>query len=273
MNLRVVRLSRAAIALVVLLPVLALAGPGWLGVGVGEVSAERMSALKLKEERGVEIVTVAPNSPAAEAGLKEHDVVLDFNGQPVVGVEQFQRMVRETPAGRSARLLISRDGATQTITVKLAERAGARVMMRAPEGRHYAFTMPPIPEIPPIEIPELEGDFMVFAGRTPRLGVDAEGLTKQLGEFFGVPSGEGVLVKSVEANSAADKAGIKAGDIITKVDGEKVENLRDLRNTLRDKASKGTVPLTVVRNKKEMSLSVTLERPEQPRVVRPGERV
>src|SRR5687768_6464668 len=73
----------------------------YLGVNVAEVDTDRARELKLKEERGVEIKKVEPGSPAEKAGLKEADVVLEYNGQRVEGTESFMRMVRETPSGRA----------------------------------------------------------------------------------------------------------------------------------------------------------------------------
>lgn len=226
----------------------------WLGVSVTDVTADKLGALKLKEERGVEIVTVSPDSPAQQAGLKEHDVVLEFNGVRVEGVEQFQRLIRETPVGRTIKLGISRDGVQQTVQAKLGERPGR--MLREPGGG-FSFTMPRI-EIPPI--PPMP-DIHIFS-RTGQLGIEGESLTGQLGEFFGVPGGKGVLVRSVTANTPAEKAGLKAGDVIVKVDGESVKDIVELRGALRDRSRKGDVPVTVVRNKREMTVTVHLEHAE-----------
>ncbi len=241
--------------LLLLLPAVAAAAPGWMGLGVREVNSERVAALKLKEERGVEILQVMPDSPAAQAGLKERDVVLEYNGVRVDGVEQFQRMVRETPAGRTVRLLISRDGATQTVTMKLAER------FRFGE-KEFEFRMPKM------EIPEVHVDVPDFFGQRSRLGIDGESLTKQLGEYFGAPNGEGVLVRSVDRDSPAEKAGIKAGDVIIKLDGERVAGMRDLRNLLREKSKKGSVPVALIRNRREMIVTVSLERRESRDIIK-----
>src|SRR5258706_3166469 len=97
----------------------------WIGVGVLDVTEDNMRALKLKEERGVEVQSVTSDSPAAKAGLKEHDAILEYNGTRVEGVEQFKRLISETPAGRNVKLLISRDSATQTVSVKLEERSSS----------------------------------------------------------------------------------------------------------------------------------------------------
>ncbi len=225
----------------------------WIGVGVSDVTADKLSALKLKEERGVEIVTVAPDCPAQQAGLKEHDVILELNGARVESVEQFRRMVREVPVGRTVKLLISRDGGQQTVNVKLGERPRAGHLLREP-GERFSFTLPPMPRIEIPDVPEIN----IFS-RSARLGMEGESLTKQLGEFFGIPGNEGVLVRSVTANTPAEKAGLKAGDVIIKVDSEKVRDLGDLRGALRERYRKTSLTLTVIRNRKEMTLTVPLE--------------
>src|SRR5579871_2928968 len=97
-------------------------GQTYLGVNIAEVNADRARELKLKEPYGVEITRVEEASPADKAGLKSGDVVLEYNGQRVEGMEQFGRMVRETPAGREVKLLISRNGATQSITATVQTR-------------------------------------------------------------------------------------------------------------------------------------------------------
>src|SRR5947209_15249295 len=79
---------------------------GYLGIGGIEVTPERMKALNLKEERGVEVSRVMEDGPAAKAGIKEGDVVLEFNGTPVQGTSQFQRMVTETPIGRQVKIMV-----------------------------------------------------------------------------------------------------------------------------------------------------------------------
>src|SRR5437868_15294059 len=117
----------------------------YLGIGGIDIDEERAKALNLKEARGVEIKSVDPNSPASKAGLKDGDVVLDYNGQPVAGIEQFARLVRETPAGREVPLQVWRGGAMQTITATIATRPGATVHS---DSDGFSFTMPPMPPMP-----------------------------------------------------------------------------------------------------------------------------
>lgn len=233
--------------------VLSMSSGTFLGVGVREVDAERSKALRLKEEYGVEVTAVEPDSPAAKAGLKVGDVVLSYNGQRVEGTQQFIRLVRETPAGRTVKLTVSRGGATQTIAATLATR----------KGKAFAYGMPM--EGFKVEVPRFEMNMpdipkAMMSWRSATLGVEAEALGEsQLADYFGVK--EGVLVRSVLKGSAAEKAGIKAGDVLLKVDGEKVLSPRDVTSAMRSarSASKKSFPIVLMREKKETTLTVTLD--------------
>jgi S1-C subfamily serine protease len=255
------QLMAIVLAVLLVLPCLALAAPGWLGVSTADVTSDRLSSLKLKEERGVEILNVIADSPAAKAGLKEHDVILEVNGTRVDSVEQLQRMVRELPAGRTVPLLISRDGNTQTVPVKLGERSQYQGRLG---DRDFVFRMPEF-RMPDIRIPSPNVQaFSLTQGA--RLGIDVEPLGKQLAEYFGAPGGEGLLVRSVDRDSPAEKAGIKAGDVMVKIDGRKASDAGDIRSLLRDTREKRTFPVQLIRNKKEITVNVTVEPPERSRV-------
>lgn len=230
----------------------------YLGIDIKDVTSDRMSALKLKEERGCEIVTVDQDAPAGKAGLKEQDVILDFNGQRVESEESLRRMLRETPPGRTVALGISRDGMPQTIKVTLGDRKqmsrswtviGPGSTAKAPK----VITIPDVDfRMPDIEIPQIE----MVVRSTVGAGMMIDNLTPQLGEFFGVKGGEGVLVRSVEKGSAAEAAGVKAGDVIIKINDERISDRTDLRRSLR--SAKGKTNITVVRDKREQVLSINL---------------
>jgi serine protease Do len=230
----------------------------YLGVNIEDVTADRVSALKLKDERGVEVTLVDQDAPAGKAGLQPHDVIVSYNGTPVEGEEQFRRLIRETPVGRKVQLGIVRNGSPLTLTATVGSH---------PEMRHnFAFAGPV--EIPDIHIPEPpdipdmpDMDFDFVARTAPTTGIVAESLTPQLAQYFGAKRGEGVLVRSVEKNSAAEKAGVRAGDVITKVNGETVGNRSDLRRALRDKS--GSVSVSIIRDKREQTLTMAI--PERKR--------
>lgn len=222
----------------------------FLGVGVSDIDAERTKALNLKEEHGVEVTSVDADSPAAKAGVKVSDAVLEYNGQRVEGIDQFLRLVRETPVGRQVKLLISRNGATQTLTATTAARSVRDFVW---SGDDFRFNLPPMPRI---RIPDLPRSLMMWQSRT--LGVETEPLSgSQLGDYFGAK--DGVLVRSVIKGSAAEKAGLKAGDVITKIGNQKVTSPKEISNALHSLSSTKAVPVTIVRDRKETTVNVTIE--------------
>jgi hypothetical protein len=245
----------------------------WLGVELREVTGETAKDLKLPAERGVVVSSVVPDSPAAKAGLKENDVVTEISGQHVEGAVQFRRMIREIPAGRTVQLTLWRDGHAQTLSVTLGKgeerHRSFKVITPGPGAPgSFTFNMPEIPMVPPME---WDGS-RFLAGGQARLGINAEDLNGQLGTFFGAPDGEGILVREVNPGSPAEKAGVKAGDVITSVNGERVRTVGDLREKLlakrgakeKDQGQKDqrqSVTLGVLRNKSEVSLTVELPAP------------
>lgn len=231
----------------------------YLGINAIDITSDRARALKLKEERGVEITSVDPESAAAKAGLKEGDVVLEYNGQHVEGWEQLRRLVSETPINREIKIGIWRNGAAQTLTATVGSRkdprAGETIVI--PGGANafpFKLDQPLMSMAPSIEIPQ----FRTFA-QNRAIGIFGESLgqEEQLAEFFGVKSG--ILIRSVVQGSAAEKAGIKAGDVLTKIDDTVVSSPSEISSALRAAGSKRTFTVTVVRNKKEMALTVTLD--------------
>jgi serine protease Do len=238
---------------------------GWLGVSVEEVTADKSKELKLSAERGVVVTEVDENSPAAKAGLKVNDVITDYNGQRVEGTAQLRRLIRETPPGRTVQLTVWRDGRSQNISAQLGEYSGVlqnRVrVMPAPRG-NFNFSL----DAPfAMSLPKIAGS-MVWG---PVLGIGVQDLDGQLGNYFGAPDGEGVLITEVRSGSPAEKAGLKAGDVITKVDGTRVRSTSDLRSELRDKREKKTVSISLIRKGTETSLNVEIEQPKPPAARKP----
>lgn len=239
-------------------------GGGWLGIEIGEVTPEQARDLKLSSVRGVVVMDVEPDSPASKAGLKEKDVITQYDGQTVEGTVQFRRLVRETPPGRTVGLTVWHEGTSENISVELGDRSAyfekkMKGKMRDFEGMQ----MPPLPRGPGPDMPELPGHHMygMMDWRTPVLGISAEDLTPQLAAYFGAPEGGGVLVREVRAGTPAEKAGLEAGDVIIKVDGEPVHSLGDLRAELRDKSAEKSVNLGILHRGSEMSVPVAIEMP------------
>ena len=228
----------------------------YLGVDIADITADRLGALKLKEERGVEVTMVDQDAPAGEAGIREHDVILSMNGTAIEGKAQLQRMIHETPPGRVVTLEISRDGQPLTIKVQLADRRSALHAYKEGDwGKDFHIEIPPIPNIPPI--PDMPGIDVVYVHSSIRSGLMVENITPQLGEFFGTKNGNGVLVRSVEKGSRGEKAGLRAGDVIIRVGDQFIHDTSDFTHALRSRSG-GSVSVVVIRDKKEQSLTLTL---------------
>ena len=240
-------------------PVIVDVGHGWLGVGVSEVSAGKVKELKLPAERGVLLGKIVPDSPAAKAGLKENDVITEINGQRVEGTEQFRRMIREIPAGRTAQFTLWRDGHSQSLNVTVGKAEPRHGTTFVSPGT-FAFNMP--------DMSQLNGmmEFSPWFTAHPRLGIDAEDLEGDFGKFFAAPEGEGVLVRGVFPDSPAAKAGLKAGDVITSVDGDRVRTVGELREKMVEKKGEKSIKIGLLRDKAPLTLSVEIPAPAEKHV-------
>ena len=259
---------------------------GQIGVVVEDLDAAGLKAAG-GATSGVRLEEVDQDGPAAKAGLREGDIVVEVDGDRVRSARQFSRLIQETAEGRAVKLGIVRDGQKQTVEVTPESRAfgfgfdGDRIGrdiargLRDMEPRLRELE-PRLRELEP-KLRELEPqlrefrfdgplnfDFDVpgmFSSPRGRLGVQLGELTPQLAEYFGVKDG-GVLVSSVHRESAAERAGLKAGDVITSINGDRVRHTDDLVDELRAVDGK-EVTIGIVRDKKESTLKATIE--ESPR--------
>ncbi len=246
-----------------------------LGVMVDDLNADELKTLG-SAPGGVRIEEVDQESPAAKAGLREGDIVIDVDGDRVRSARQFSRLIQETPAGRSVALGIVRDGQRQSVSVTPEARAFGlgwdSDRIERDFGRSLRELEPRLREIEP-RLRELEPRLREFRYNGPmdfnfdlvpgwssprsRLGVQVEELTPQLAEYFGAKNG-GVLVSSINSGSPAEKAGLKAGDVITSINGDAVRDSEDVIDELR--AVEGQdVTIGILREKKESSVKATLE--------------
>jgi membrane-associated protease RseP (regulator of RpoE activity) len=223
----------------------------YMGVDIADITPDRLAALKLKDERGVEVTMVDQDAPAGKAGLKEHDVILSMNGTNVESGAQLRRMIRETPAGRVVTLGLSRDGQPLTLKVQLADRR--KSVAWGPKAKDFKFEMPPMPQLPDMDLPVS----VVVVHSSMRSGLMVENITPQLGDFFGVKNGKGVLVRSVEKNSRAEKSGFRAGDVIVRVNDQPVNDTSDFSHAIRSTTS-GSVTVGIIREKREQNLTLPL---------------
>lgn len=254
---KVVRVQHSSTPTAVVADFESSGGHSYLGVGVADLSSDRVQALKLKDDHGVEITQVDQEAPAGKAGLKEHDVIVGYNGTPVEGQEQFKRLIRETPPGRTVSLNIMRDGQQQSMKVQLADRKIFESSMAPHAPGDFALVMPAMPPMPAMpDFPRSFSDQTLIRVRS-NSGAVLENLTPQLGDYFGVKNGEGMLVRSVQKGSAAEAAGMRAGDVIVRVGDKKITDNSDWREAMRS-SKDGKIPVVIVRDRKEQTLSLAV---------------
>jgi serine protease Do len=229
-------------------------GESWLGVDLRDVTPSEAHEWKLGEDYGALVKSVEPDSPAAKAGLQSGDVIEQFAGERVHSVAELRRRVSETPSGRTVQIEVRRNGETKTLSATLEGQNGRIARMMTGFGNN---------NWPQVNLP-MSDLLLDFGG--PRLGVEVEPLTSQLGAYFGVAEGKGVLIREVKDDSPAAKAGLKAGDCIVKLDSTPVESAEDLHRALvsRQREKKQDVTLTIIRDRKEQTLGVHIEAPERP---------
>ena len=254
-------------------------GGHYLGVHVEDVTRENAARYRMAgEPRGVGVREVFKGSPAERAGLRAGDVILRFDGEAVTSVRKLTRLIEESAPEHTARLTLSRNGSEQEVPATLA--SDERLLQAAEGGVLRGFELP---DARPFaddwarnsEVWRLQGEEMgkrleelqrehpgVFAlGGGRRLGVTTSPLGRQLADYFGVS--HGVLVNSVESGGPADKAGLKAGDVITEADGRQVNDAGDLVRALagkNDGKGDGEVTLTFTREHKQRTVRVKPER-------------
>ena len=194
-----------------------LNGGVYLGVGTEDITKENMGRYGLREVRGVGVTQVIKDSPAEKAGLRKDDVILRFDGESVTSTRKLSRLVSESSADQTVRLTISRGGAEQEVTATLSKHNMSNLLGAGIRDQVFRGIEKDWPQIK-----SDDGNFVFSFGGNRRIGVSTETLTKQLADYFGAKDG-GVLITSVTENSPAAKAGLKAGDVITAIDGEKVD--------------------------------------------------
>jgi len=240
-----------------------LAGGTFLGVGTEDISKENMGRYGMREVRGVGVTQVVKDSPAEKAGLKKDDVILRFEGESVTSARKLSRLVSESSPDQTVRITISRGGAEQEVSATLSRQSmknlmGAQIRDDVLKGIEKDWP----------QIKSGDGNFVFNFGASRRIGVSTQTLTKQLADYFGAKDG-GLLITSVSENSPAAKAGLRAGDVITAVDGEKVNSSGDIVRAI-NKKEDGEISLTILREHNSMTINLTPEKSKEPTIIRPG---
>lgn len=231
---------------------------GYLGVDVKEIDADRVSALRLKDTHGAEVIVVDHDAPAGKSGLRVHDVILQLDGQSFDTANQLRRRLNEMPAGRTVSLLISRDGNPITVTVQLCDRT---ILQAQAWSQHF---------IVPAPAAVARGGESFLGNAAPAgaafldsmipkmlyVGADVNPVRTQLADYFGVRSGTGLLVESVDYQSPAARAGLKAGDVVVKVDSQPMKTRNDWAKAIHNHRGR-LVQVTIMRNKQEQVLTMS----------------
>lgn len=236
--------------------------PGYMGVLVGDVDSDSAAKLKLKDLHGAIITLIDHDAPAAQAGIRVNDVVLQVDSQPVESAEAFSRMMREVPAGRTVSLLISRDGNTLTLAVELCDRKKMEhdVWNRLDQGSGDSGSSGPSMTIlggnGGGDVPSNPGFHMPSFSSSLNVGVLVEPLASQMSDYLGVQSG--LMIKQVSRKSEAETAGLKPFDVILKVGSESIATTADWDRALRSNQNKAVL-VTILRDRKQQTVTLQVD--------------
>lgn len=213
----------------------------WIGVYTQKIDKDLAEAFNLDQDNGIVVVDVVDDSPADEAGLKRKDVIIEFNGKKVGGSEPLTDFVRDTKIGDKVEVVVLRKGEKKTLTVEIGKKPESR--WRDRDRSLYTTDF-------------FRKNLAVSIGHRGYLGVAIQDLNEQLGDYFGVKDGDGVLITEVIEDSPAEKAGLKAGDVIVGADDEDITDSEDIFDALSDKEDGDTVSITYLRRGEKHTVPV-----------------
>jgi serine protease Do len=227
---------------------------GYLGVNIEDVTKRIIKKKNLPVEDGAYISSVVSNSPADEAGIEDGDVIVKFGDKNISDSDDLRNAIRGTKPKTDVTVELYRDGAKKTLMVKVGKLKSVSMESFNLFGDFFSRNhhFPKLPKIPKPHI-------SVIMSETELQGLQVQELTKQLGEYFGVPDGKGVLVSEVEKESESAKAGFKAGDVITKIEDRSIYDTEDLRKCF-DKFEGKDVAIEVVRSGKPATIKMKIEK-------------
>ncbi len=251
----------------------------WLGVVLQDVHRDMAKALELDDVRGALISGVDEESPAAEAGIEDGDVVIAIEGEEVADADDLVRLIGEREPGDKVEVVVLRDGERRKMKVVLGEkpeRAVRRYIIRSDDDDQVYEWYGHGEDFDPEHFGEDFEDIDVYVGKGGEelmkmkmsggwLGVRLQNLGPQLGEYFDVKDGHGALVGEVVEDSPAAEAGLRAGDVIIEVAGEKTDGPGAVTRAVRKREKGDEVKIVVVRKGREKTFEVTLaENPDRP---------
>lgn len=233
----------------------------YLGVQITAVNPQQVSALKLQDAMGALITYVDQDGPACHAGLLQNDVIVAFEGSRIDNPQQLQGLIHITPPQKTITLTVMRSGQRKDIKVTLGS-WNIMSHVRATPAFPLAAPPPPHAYVPDVEVPS-------FTLLSSLHGLMVESLSPQLADFFGVPHGHGVLVRSVEAGSPAAAAGLKAGDVILKINDQPVHDMDDWQRGMHGFGTR--ISVNVWRDKREQKLVMSVPEPGDSSRLLPGD--
>jgi serine protease Do len=202
---------------------------GYLGVNIQSMTPDLAKALKLEERQGALVAEVVPDGPAGKAGIRQGDVIVDFNGESIKGAHDLPAIVAKTPVGEEATVTLHRDGKAHTVPVtvgKLPSERGAREESNVEGQSHW--------------------------------GLQLQEMTPQMGRQHGLTNESGVLVVGVQPGSPAERAGLQRGDLIREVNRQAVRSVQEVRDAIAKAESQDSLVLLVKRG--QGSLFVAMAR-------------
>ena len=263
------------------------AGQPYLGIDVRDVPDTDQEKLHLHDLRGAEIIRVDHDGPAGKMGLREHDVIVQMNGVAIQGQDQIRRMLRGMAPGAAVVLVVERGGQPVKLSAEIADRGeverqawAQHLIAPSAQAQAPSSAMPTGDAAPLVDDPGgpaapvsrySKGFFGTLLMSPSYTGAMLELMGPQLAQFFGVPGGGGLLVRSVAESSPAARAGLKAGDIVLRANNHWMGTLNDWAKQIR-KAKGHPVSVLVLRGKEQKTLVLTpdgkhrssLEYPQQP---------
>ncbi len=253
-------LKRISVVLTVcallLASVTAFAGekPGYLGVMLQDISVSMAKALELDEDGGAIISEVLEDSPAEKAGLKDGDVILEFDGKTIYSHKSLTKAVRKTTPGEEIKVKVLRGGKTKNLEVVVGKREKNENFAWFDSGHNdHSFNYDDDLEI------IMEGFDGPFASDRGFLGVQLDDLNEQLGKYFAVENGEGALITRITEDSSAEKAGLKAGDVIVRIENEDITSAADVHKAMAATKAEDEIKIQVLRKGKTKKFEVTLD--------------